>query len=66
MRNAYVSLLAKLFFASFIVIVMSPAKSLAWGYEAHRIIGEIAEQFLDPHTAHQVRDLLAIKRHYPC
>jgi hypothetical protein len=34
--------------------------ALAWGYEGHHIAAEIAERFLEPSTAHQVRDLLAI------
>lgn len=33
----------------------------AWGYTGHRIIAEIAEQFLEAETARQVRDLLAIQ-----
>jgi hypothetical protein len=43
------------------VVVASPVQAHAWGYEAHRIIAEIAEQFLVPQTAHQVRELLAIE-----
>jgi len=43
------------------VLVTFPVPALAWGYEAHRVIAEIAEQFLAPQTAHQVRDLLAIE-----
>jgi hypothetical protein len=48
--------------APFLVILFLlsiPAKCLAWGFEAHRVIAEIAEQFLEPQTARQIRDLLA-------
>jgi hypothetical protein len=34
--------------------------AFAWGYEGHRIIAEIAEQYLQPETVRQVRDLLAL------
>ena len=47
--------------AAFVVLVASNVSALAWGYEGHRIIAEIAEQFLEPETAHRVRDLLAIE-----
>jgi hypothetical protein len=46
---------ATLFFLLF------PADAFAWGYTGHRIIAEIAEQFLEPETVHQIRDLLAIE-----
>jgi hypothetical protein len=45
----------------FLALVTFPVPALAWGYEAHRVIAEIAEQFLAPQTAHQVRELLAIE-----
>ena len=35
--------------------------ALAWGIEGHHIAAEIAEQYLDPETARQVRELLAIE-----
>jgi hypothetical protein len=44
-----------------IVLIASSARAFAWGYEGHRIIAEIAEQLLEPDTAHQIRDLLAIE-----
>ena len=47
--------------AAVVVLVASNVSALAWGYEGHRIIAEIAEQFLEPETAHRVRDLLAIE-----
>ena len=34
---------------------------MACGSEGHRIIAEIAEQYLEPNPAHQIRDLLAIE-----
>jgi nuclease S1 len=51
-------------FASFIVILILlsiPVKCVAWGFEAHRVIAEIAEQYLEPQTAREIRDLLAIE-----
>jgi hypothetical protein len=47
--------------ATFALILCWPSYALAWGYTGHRIIAEIAEQFLEPETAHKVRDLLAIE-----
>ena len=35
--------------------------ALAWGDEGHRIAAEIADQYLEPATARQVRELLAIE-----
>jgi len=52
---------AKALIASLIVVLCCPANAFAWGYEAHRVIAEIAEQFLQPQTVHQVRALLAIE-----
>ena len=49
--------------AAFVILVASNVSALAWGYEGHRIIAEIAEQFLEPEIAHRVRDLLAIENH---
>ena len=49
------------FVAVFAILVASNVNALAWGYEGHRIIAEIAEQLLEPETAHRVRDLLAIE-----
>jgi hypothetical protein len=42
-------------------LLVTPIQARAWGYEAHRIIAEIAEQFLTPQTTHQVRELLALE-----
>jgi len=44
-----------------IVSSLLPAEALAWGSEGHRIIAEIAEQFIEPSAAKQVRDLLAVE-----
>ena len=40
---------------------MSPAQAFAWGYTAHRVIAEIAEQFLEPQTVRKVRELLEVE-----
>jgi S1/P1 Nuclease len=42
-------------------VLLFSGDALAWGYTGHRIIADIAEQFLEPETAHQIRDLLAIE-----
>jgi hypothetical protein len=47
--------------AALLVLIWSPIEAFAWGYTGHRMIAEIAEQFLEPETARQVRDLLAIE-----
>jgi hypothetical protein len=49
------------FLIIFLALIVFPTKALAWGYEGHRIIAEIAEQFLEPQTARQVRDLVTIE-----
>jgi hypothetical protein len=43
---------AKVLFA-FLIFIALPIKTFAWGYEGHRIIAEIAEQFLEPTTVKQ-------------
>jgi hypothetical protein len=52
---------AKSLLGAFILFFASSVDAFAWGYTGHRIIAEIAEQFLEPETAHQIRDLLAIE-----
>lgn len=47
--------------AIFLLIAGTPTGALAWGDEGHRIAAEIAEQYLEPETARQVRELLAIE-----
>jgi hypothetical protein len=47
--------------ASLAFLLAAPLNAFAWGYEGHWIIAEIAKQFLEPQTAHQVRELLAIE-----
>jgi len=59
-RVAVISRAAALL-ASLAFLLAAPLNAFAWGYEGHRIIAEIAEQFLQPQTAHQVRELLAIE-----
>src|ERR1700731_4481412 len=44
-----------------LLVLGLPARALAWGSEGHRIVAEIAEQYLEPATARQVRELLAIE-----
>jgi hypothetical protein len=44
-----------------LIVLGLPAPALAWGSEGHRIVAEIAEQYLEPATARQVRELLAIE-----
>jgi nuclease S1 len=43
-----------------ILLLALSGRVLAWGYEGHRITAEIAEQFLEPETSRQVRELLAL------
>jgi hypothetical protein len=47
--------------ASLAFLFGAPLNALAWGFEGHRIIADIAEQFLAPRTSHQVRELLALE-----
>jgi hypothetical protein len=44
-----------------LTVLATPIRVRAWGYEAHRVIAEIAEQFLAPEIAHEVRELLTIE-----
>jgi len=46
---------------AFFAFVSPPVSAFAWGYDGHRIIAEIAEQFLEPSTVRQIRDLLAFE-----
>jgi hypothetical protein len=48
-------------FVVILTLLAIPTKCLAWGFEAHRVIAEIAEQYLEPQTARQIRGLLAIE-----
>jgi hypothetical protein len=47
--------------AALVLLVGSSVEAIAWGYTGHQIIAEIAEQFLEPDAARNVRDLLAIE-----
>ena len=51
----------KAILAALLIVIGLPSPARAWGAEGHRIAAEIAEQFLEPATAHQVRELLAIE-----
>jgi len=44
-----------------LIVLGLTGPALAWGSEGHRIVAEIAEQYLEPATARQVRELLAIE-----
>jgi hypothetical protein len=44
-----------------LVVLGLPGPALAWGSEGHRIVAEIAEQYLEPETARQIRELLVIE-----
>jgi nuclease S1 len=46
--------------AAALVLVLS-GRAHAWGYEAHRVVAEIAEQYLAPETERQIRELLALE-----
>ena len=45
-------------FALLLALAVFPGKAIAWGEEGHRMVGEIAERFLDPHARAQVALLL--------
>jgi S1/P1 Nuclease len=47
--------------AVLVLYLACPGHAFAWGYAGHRIIAEIAEQFLEPTTARRVRELLDIE-----
>ncbi len=51
----------KRFLAALALIAANATQALAWGNEGHRVVAEIAEQYLEPNTVSQVRDLLAIE-----
>jgi hypothetical protein len=44
-----------------IVVFLIPTRVFAWGSEGHRIVAEIAEQYLEPKAAREIRALLAIE-----
>ena len=47
--------------ATLLFVVAGVPDAWAWGSEGHRVVAEIAEQFLEPSTARQVHELLAIE-----
>ena len=55
------NIVMKEFIAMLLLLVTGASPVWAWGSEAHRIVAEIAEQYLEPTAARQVRDLLAIE-----
>jgi hypothetical protein len=46
--------------AAIAALIFLTGHALAWGGEGHRLVAEIAEQYLGPDTARQVRELLAL------
>jgi Asp-tRNA(Asn)/Glu-tRNA(Gln) amidotransferase A subunit family amidase len=59
--SVFVSAAARAITAALIVFLGALAPAHAWGSEDHRIVAGVAEQYLEPATAHQVRELLAIE-----
>lgn len=47
--------------AAFVILFALITRALAWGYEGHRIIANIAERCIEPATARRVRVLLAVE-----
>ena len=47
--------------AALVALLLSSTAVFAWGYTAHHVIAEIAEQFLEPQTVHKVRALLEVE-----
>ena len=47
--------------ASLVLFIGDIGPAFAWGSEGHRIVAEIAEQYLEPTAARQVRELLALE-----
>jgi hypothetical protein len=45
----------------FALPLLSATDARAWGSEGHRVIAEIAEQYLEPTTARRVRELLTVE-----
>ena len=41
-----------------VVCLLLPATCLAWGYDGHRIVGEIASHYLTPCAEEAIKDLL--------
>ena len=52
---------ARAIVAGLTLLIGGIGPAFAWGSEGHRIVAEIAEQYLEPTTARQVRDLLALE-----
>ena len=52
---------AKTCAALLLIVLASISNGHAWGTAGHRVVAELAEQFLEISTARQVRDLLALE-----
>jgi hypothetical protein len=52
---------AKTCAAALLIVLASISNGHAWGTAGHRVVAELAEQFLEISTARQVRDLLALE-----
>jgi len=52
---------AKTCAATLLIVLASISNAHAWGTAGHRVVAELAEQFLEIPTARQVRDLLALE-----
>jgi hypothetical protein len=48
-------------FAAVLLVIARTGDARAWGEEGHRLAAEIAEHYLEPETARQVRELLALE-----
>lgn len=53
--------LAKRSLSALLLVVLTTGQAAAWGSEGHRVIAEIAERYLEPSVARQVRELLALE-----
>jgi hypothetical protein len=50
----------KTFVRASALLLLLPGTALAWGSEGHHIIADIAEQYLEPATAQQAHEMLAL------
>ena len=50
----------RLLLASLLFTVCVNVDAFAWGSEAHRIVAEIAEQYLEPEAGQKIHELLAL------
>lgn len=47
--------------AALVVASVAPIEALAWGAEGHRLVAELAEKRLTPHTRERVAELLSLE-----